>query len=149
MRFAREFVAIWILAALTLCVQSAGMALIIHWARTTIARGLRELTPWRTSVLMVRFTVAMIVLNITEILLWAGFYRWQCFPTWESSFYFSATSYSTVGYGDVVLPNVWRTLGPIESVTGVLMSGISVSGLFAILLRLIGDETGSSTAAKT
>jgi len=91
----------------------------------------------------------MIVLNITEILLWAGFYRWQCFPTWESSFYFSATSYSTVGYGDVVLPNVWRTLGPIESVTGVLMSGISVSGLFAILLRLIGDETGSSTAAKT
>jgi hypothetical protein len=149
MRFAREFVAIWILAAMTLCVQSAGMALIIYWARISIARGIRALTPWRTSVLMVRFTVAMIVLNITEILLWAGFYRWQCFPTWESSFYFSATSYSTVGYGDVVLPNVWRTLGPIESVTGVLMSGISVSGLFAILLRLLGDETGSSTAAKT
>jgi len=37
---------------------------------------------------------------------------------WEPSFYFSATSYSTVGYGDIVPPRVWRLLGPVESVTG-------------------------------
>jgi hypothetical protein len=144
MGFARQFVVIWILVAMTLLVQSAGLAVLIHWARASIARGMHGLTPWRTSVLMIRFTVAMIVLTIVEIVLWAVFYRWQCFPTWEPSFYFSAASYSTVGYGDVVLPNVWRTLGPIESVTGVLMSGISVSGLFAILTRLLADHPDSS-----
>jgi hypothetical protein len=27
----------------------------------------------------------------------------QCFPSWELAFYFSASSYATVGYGDVIL----------------------------------------------
>jgi Ion channel len=59
--------------------------------------------------------------------------------------YFSAASYSTVGYGDVVLPRFWRVLGPLESVTGVLMCAISVSALFAILIRLLESETQSSS----
>jgi hypothetical protein len=31
-------------------------------------------------------------------------------------FYFSTSSYITGGYGDVVLPRTWRTVGPVESV---------------------------------
>src|SRR4029077_8031768 len=46
--------------------------------------------------------------------LWAAFYRWLCFPLWESAFYFSTSSYATVGYGDIVLPQMWRTLGPVN-----------------------------------
>jgi hypothetical protein len=45
-----------------------------------------------------------------------------------------------VGYGDVVLPQTWRTLGPVESVIGVLMCGLSASFLFAIVSRLIERE---------
>ena len=45
-----------------------------------------------------------------------------------------------MGYGDVVLPPVWRLLGPVEAIMGVLMCGISVSALFAIAARLIGNE---------
>jgi voltage-gated potassium channel len=94
---------------------------------------------------MVRFAAAMSVLQILETLIWACFYRWNCFSTWEASFYFSAASYSTVGYGDVLLPRVWRVLGPIESITGILMSGMSVSGLFAILSRVLAVEAGERT----
>src|SRR5882762_11785183 len=50
-----------------------------------------------------------------------------CFRSWESAFYFSAARYATVGYGDVVLPRTWRTLGPVESIIGVLMCGLSAS----------------------
>jgi hypothetical protein len=82
----------------------------------------------------------MIALHMLQILLWAGFYRWKCFPSWESAFYFSTTSYSTVGYGDLVLPRMWRTLGPVESVTGVLMCGLSASFLFAVVTRLVQHE---------
>jgi hypothetical protein len=89
---------------------------------------------------MLQFTVALILLHVFEILLWAGFYHWLCFPIWESAFYFSAASYSTVGYGDVVLPQVWRTLGPVESLVGVLMCGLSASFLFAIVSRLVERE---------
>jgi len=69
---------------------------------------------------------------------------WRCFPVWESAFYFSAASYATVGYGDVVLPQMWRTLGPLESIIGVLMCGLSVSFLFAVVSRLIDREARAS-----
>jgi len=90
-----------------------------------------------------RFTTAIIALHLSHIVLWMTFYHWQCFPSWETAFYFSTSSYTTVGYGDVVLSQRWRTLGPVESVVGVLMSGLSVSVLFAIMTRLVEREVGS------
>jgi voltage-gated potassium channel len=150
MEFVRQASAGIVLVAATLGLQSAGMAILIHWARATIAQGisLNKLSPWLSAVLMIRFTAVMIVLHIFQILLWAGFYRWRCLPTWESSFYFSTASYSTVGYGDVILPRIWRTLGPLESVIGVIMCGISVSALFAIAIRLIENEARLPTAPR-
>jgi len=140
MDFARQASAAVFLITATLLFQSAGMALLIHWARARIATGIKGLGPLRSAVLMVRFTTLMIVLHILQILLWAGFYRWHCLPSWEACFYFSSASYSTVGYGDVVLPPVWRLLGPMESITGVLMCGLSVSCLFVIASRIVEGE---------
>ena len=79
--------------------------------------------------------------------MWASFYRWKCFHG-GASFYVSA-SYSTVGYGDVLFPHFWRFLGPVESLTGMLMCGMSVSGLYAILTRVLAAEARSSVGATT
>jgi voltage-gated potassium channel len=128
------------LVALTLWLQCAGMGVLICWARTFIDRLTKRLSPWHAAVLMVRFAAAMTVLQILETLVWACFYRWKCFSAWEAAFYFSAASYSTVGYGDVLLPKFWRCLGPVEGLTGMLMCGMSVSGLFAILTRILAAE---------
>jgi len=40
----------------------------------------------------------------------------------------------------IALPSKWRMLGPIESILGILMCGLSVSLLFAIATRLVGNE---------
>jgi len=145
MVFARQAGVGAILEALTLWLQCAGMAVLIRLARTCISRATAGLSPWRAGVLIVRFSAAMIVLHLLQILLWAGFYHWYCLPSWESCFYFSASSYSTVGYGDIVLPRMWWALGPVESVTGVLMCGMSVSGLYAIASRLVAAEAADYT----
>src|SRR6267142_4495034 len=94
--------------------------------------------------LVVQLTAAVIVLHGVLILFWAACYHWLCLPSWESALYFSATSYATVGYGEVVLPSNWRMLGPLESIVGVLMCGISVSVLFATVARLVSREVRSS-----
>ena len=116
------------------------MAALIGWARTSVARNISRFGPLRSVMLMMRFTTAIIALHALQILLWAGFYRWFCFPLWESAFYFSTASYTTVGSNDVVLPQMWRILGPVESVVGVLMCGLSASLLFAIVTRLVERE---------
>ncbi len=149
MIFAREASVAVVLVALTLLLQCAGIGALISWGRTSLAPDIHRLGPIRSAVLMVRFITAFIVLHIFEILLWAGFYRWLCFPLWESAFYFSAASYATVGYGDVVLPQMWRTLGPVESIIGVLMCGLSASFLFAIVTRLVDREARVSDTPVT
>ncbi len=117
--------------------------MLISWARASIERGIARLSSLHAAVLMIRFSTLVIVLHFLQIFVWSVFYRWYCLPSWESSFYFSATSYSTVGYGDVVLPGVYRLMGPVESVTGVLMCGISVSGLVALATRLVERESSA------
>jgi voltage-gated potassium channel len=149
MDFAYRVCAAVILVALTLCFQCAGMGFLIYRTRTLIEGRIKKLSAWHAAVLMVRFAAAMIVLQISETLVWACFYRWQCFSAWGTSFYFSVASYSTVGYGDVLLPQMWRALGPVESLTGMLMCGMSVSGLFAILTRILAAEAKSSVGATT
>ena len=143
MTFFRQAGAAAILITLTLWLQTAGMAVLIYWARAKLASNIQKLGPVLSAVLMVRFTTAIIALHLFHIVLWTTFYHWQCFPSWETAFYFSTSSYTTVGYGDVVLSQRWRTLGPVESVVGVLMSGLSVSVLFAIMTRLVEREVGS------
>lgn len=129
-----------ILVTLTLLLQSLGMAVLIEWIKSQFPHGIRPLSLFRSIVLVVRLTSLLVSLHMLEILLWASFYRWKSFATWEAAFYFSAASYSTVGSGDLFLKQMWRTMGPVESVTGMLMCGLSASFLFAIVTRLVEHE---------
>jgi voltage-gated potassium channel len=147
MIFIRQTSAAIGLVMLTLSLQCAWMAAVIAWARPRFAPEVLRLGAIRSAMLVMRVMTAFIGLHLLEILLWAGFYRWLCFPSLESAFYFSAASYATVGYGDVVLPWMWRTLGPVESIIGVLMCGLSASFLFAIVSRLVDREAWASDTA--
>ena len=140
MAFFRPTGAAAVLVILSLLLQSAGMGVLIHWARAYFAGGVHRHGHLRSAMLLVRFTTVVIILHLLQILLWTTFYRWNCFPSWEFAFYFSTAAYSTVGSGDLLLPPIWRTLGPLESITGVLMCGLSVSILFTIVLRLVERE---------
>ena len=138
-----------LLLILTLCVQCAGVAALIEWLRIVTPKG-AKLGPIRSAILVVESTIAIIIVHGLVILLWASFYRLQCFPSWELAFYFSASSYATVGYGDVILPGRWRLLGPLESMAGVLMCGVSVCLLFATITRLVNrDPRHSQTMDNT
>jgi hypothetical protein len=44
-------------------------------------------------------------------------------PDLQSALYFSAVTYTTTGYGDLVLSKEWRLVGAIEALTGILMCG--------------------------
>lgn len=132
--------AAFLLMTVTLWLECGGVAWLIIWTRQAVAGGIHKLGPLRSAALVVRVTTAIMALHGLQVLLWAGCYRWLCLPSWESALYFSATSYTTVGYGDIILPLKWRMLGPIESILGVLMCGLSVSLLFAIATRLVGGD---------
>jgi len=131
-----------LLLSVTLLLQCGGAAALILWIRS-IPRESQRVRVFRCAALVMQTTVAVIVLHGIVILLWASCYRWLCLPSWESAFYFSASSYATVGYGDVVLPSKWRLLGPLESMVGMLMAGVSIGLLFAAVTHLVDGESRS------
>jgi len=133
-----------LLLSLTLSLLVAGVTALIEWLKRVLTRDSHKHGPRYSAALVVKSTIAIVIMHGLVILLWASFYRSCCFPSWELAFYFSASSYSTVGYGDLVLPSHWRLLGPLEGVTGVLMCGITVSVLFALVSRLLDRDTKSS-----
>ena len=88
------------------------------------------------SLLIFVFT-ALITLHLSEAVIWAAFYSWNgLFHDFETSLYFSLSSYTTAGYGEVLLPRSWRLLGTIEAISGVLLCGLSAAFLFAIVNAL-------------
>jgi hypothetical protein len=45
-------------------------------------------------------------------------------------------TYTTTGYGDLVLPIEFRLIGGVEALTGILMCGWSTGFIFAMVSRM-------------
>lgn len=90
-------------------------------------------TLWR----LVSLVWWIIVIHMVEISIWGLFYWWQeCFPSAELAFYFAGVTYTTIGYGDLLLPLEWRMFAPVEGLTGILMCGLSTAVFFAAVSYL-------------
>jgi voltage-gated potassium channel Kch len=87
----------------------------------------------------------MILFHLIEIFVWALSYVWLlAMPDVQSAFYFSAVTYTTTGYGDLVLPQEWQMLGGVEALTGILMCGLSTGFFFAVVSRMFDQRTRSA-----
>ncbi len=90
---------------------------------------------------IVRVVSVLLLLHLVEAGVWAGVFRVSgVLPDIETAIYFSITSYTTVGYGDVLLPAPWRLLGPIEAAVGILMFGWSTGIMVAAITRIYGGR---------
>jgi hypothetical protein len=124
------------LVVVTVAIHAAGLAALLRvivWSRALARTGF-----WLVTRLVIGLTCWLILIHLAEISVWALFYFWQgCLPDVESAFYFSGVTYTTVGYGDLVLPKPWRMLAPLEALTGALMFGLSTGLFFAVVSRWI------------
>jgi len=71
--------------------------------------------------------------NLVQIGIWAILFGMlREFSTYSDAFYHSAVNFSTLGYGDHVMSEKFRLLGPLEAVNGIVMVGVSVSVLMMV-----------------
>jgi hypothetical protein len=123
------------LLALTVLIHALGLALVMR--RLPLSRTLEDSRFRPRTWLLIRVAAWAVAIHCFEIAVWALFYWWQkCLPDFESSLYFSIVTYTTVGYGDLVLPEGWRLLAGIEALTGILMCGWSAGFYFAVVSRM-------------
>ena len=80
---------------------------------------------------------ALTLAHVLEAVVWGLFLRWKkVLPNITEGVYFSASSTTTLGYGDILLKYPWRHLGTLIAITGVLTFGCSTAFLFVVLQRV-------------
>jgi hypothetical protein len=134
------------LMALCVAIHATGLIAVFRWMQVRMARGTRDFWPstWR----LVRIAAWTVFLHLVQILAWAILYAWQrAMPDLATASYFSAVTYTTTGYGDLVLPEEWRLVGGVEALTGILMSGLFTGLFFAVFTKIFGLSRASASPA--
>jgi hypothetical protein len=128
---------LFLLVSACVAIHGFGMVIGLRWLGRTWPRHGHHFSLPAMFWIIVRVVYGLLILHILQIMVWAACYHWTgCFADFKTCFYYSATSYSTVGYGDVIPPSEWRILGSIEAVTGVLMFGWSTGVLLSVVNHL-------------
>lgn len=127
----------WALVAACVAIHSVGLMSAFQWIKRRESRlggGF-----WRATGLLILVAGWAILLHLLQIGVWAAFYlRAGGMPDFSTAFYFSAITYTTTGYGDVLLPESLRLYGGVEALTGILMCGLSTGMFFAAFVRAFG-----------
>jgi hypothetical protein len=123
---------------------AVAIALVVSLMSRVIRTGYSGESFWRNVAIMIVISLVMAAAHLMEIVLWAAAY-WVSgkISNFETAFYYSAQNYTTLGYGDVVLSDHWRLLGPLEAINGVLLFGLSTAVMFAALSRLVSGRLHS------
>ena len=139
-----NLVAAWCLMASCVVAHAAGTAVMFGWLTR---RGMPAPSLWPWTRLFVHLTGAVVLLHFAQIALWAFFYAWQrAMPDFASALYFSAVTYTTTGYGDLVLAREWRLVGAVEALTGILMCGWSTAFFVAVVGRSLRSQASASAS---
>ena len=96
----------------------------------------------RDSLALSVLALLLMFAHFIEIVMWAAaFIQLDLFTTWEKAIYFSAVSYTTLGFGDVLLPERWGLLAGASAANGLLLFGLSAAFLVEASAKLrLGGE---------
>jgi hypothetical protein len=125
----------------SLVLYGVATTIILHLVVHLIRTGYSGLSIWRNVAFMALVSLVTAVAHLIQIALWAAaLLLVGAFPTFDKALYYSAQSYTAVGYGDIVVSEHWRLLGPLESINGLLLFGLSTAVMFAVMSRLIKNR---------
>jgi hypothetical protein len=84
----------------------------------------------------------MLLGNFLQMVAWAGlFVLLGEFDQFSTALYFSGVNFATLGYGDIVMTDQWRLLGPLEAANGILMFGVSTAAMTAAVMDVMKRST--------
>ena len=130
----RELAIAAAIVSVSLIIHIAGILLMAKLLSNRREEFERSASNKQYALLIVALFVGILLLHVIQTSLWAVFYYTQeLFSDFETSLYFSMVTFTTIGYGDVLLPRNWRLLGVIEGFSGVLLCGVSTAFIFAVV----------------
>ena len=95
---------------------------------------------WKVPMLIIA-VIVIFCAHIVQIWLWAFFYLYiDVLPDFETALYFSTSTFTTVGFGDVVLDKDWRLVSSFQSANGFILFGWSTAFIFEVMSKLYESD---------
>ena len=97
----------------------------------------------RMLLLLIVTVLGIIAIHTVEAWLWALVYlQLGQFVELAPALYFSVTTSTTLGYGDITLSEQWQLLATFEAMGGLILFGASTAFLLGLMSRLF-ERPGS------
>jgi len=126
-----------IMVAATVGVHFFGLMGLLWFLRRRGKRFRTHESVFGQAALVLVMVFGVFALHTIEIWLYAAVFRLVgASPDFETALYFSTVTFSSLGYGDVVLLRDWRMFGAIEAANGVILFAWSTAFLLSIMARL-------------
>ena len=91
----------------------------------------------RPTIVVVLWVLFLTVPVAIDVILWATLFRLRgAVPNFEDALYFSTVTFTTVGYGDIVLDRGSRLLATCEAVNGWIIFGWATAFVMIVIQRL-------------
>lgn len=120
----------------TTVVIQAGFMLIGLSGMEKLRTHERTFAHHHATLIIVLFVLFMFLAVIADVWVWAAVYMIiGAIPTFEEALYFSTVSFTTIGYGDVVLGREWRLLAAFEGANGMIIFGWTTALVIAVIQR--------------
>ena len=92
---------------------------------------------WRADLLLASIILAMLTTHLAETGIWTTVLVGSHLLTdWREAGYFVANTYTTLGYGEVILAAQWKMLAPIIAISGLFTFGWTSSVLVDVVGRV-------------
>lgn len=120
---------------ITVVIQAAFMSVGLRKLKSMEKAGHRLLE--RPNLVVVVWISFLLVPIAIDVVLWACLYRLRdALPSFEEALYFSTVTFTTVGYGDIVLDRESRLLATFEAANGWIIFGWATALMMIVIQRL-------------
>ena len=93
------------------------------------------------SVWLAVIVIIMFFATLLESGIWTFCYlQLGALQSFEEALYFSIVTFSTLGFGDLILEQEWRFLSALEAANGIIMFGWSTAIVIAAVQKLYQDR---------
>jgi hypothetical protein len=118
----------------TLIIHGIGMYLVMHRFQLHWSRYFKEKNELLRQFYFGNLTVLILIAHILEVFVIAVvLYGIHVFTDLRTAFYFTGETYTTLGFGDILLPIGWRQLALFIAMSGLFTFGWSTGVLVSIV----------------
>jgi len=116
-------------------IHGAGLDRIVdHYRKRSQILLEKRRPPHLASIIFSYAILLMLFLHVSELLIWGVALNVSgLIPNLRDSVYFSANTYTTIGYGQMILPQSWRELSPLMAISGLFTFAWTTGQMFELV----------------